>query len=432
MVQGSALLLESRLSPMWMDFLRRAGGIAQGRGEALYLVGGVVRDLLLGRGIVDLDLVVEGDAIALARRLAQELAGKARTHPRFGTAKVEMAGWSADLASARSETYAHPGALPQVTPASIAEDLARRDFTVNAMAICLEPAHFGQLLDIHGGFPDLKARLIRILHPGSFMDDATRILRALRYEQRLDFQLESETEALMRWQTKMLDTISGDRLRHELELIFQEEYPEKVLARAEKLGVLAAISSGLRGDGWLTEALRCARRLGEPRGSTLELCFLLLAYPLGEAQVESFIRRLHFPAQVSRNLRALSRLKALLPSLAAPDMSPVRIYHHLHPFSPLTLRAVSLALGPGMPKGCIDLYLDRLRSLSPFLDGDDLRRMGVSPGPRLGRMLRALLEAKLEGKVSSREEEQALVKEWLEKGASGGAAPGRGGKPASR
>ena len=189
--------IEKQLPVELVTFIQRAGKTAASQGQGLYLVGGVVRDLLLGQTNFDLDLVVEGNAIELAQQLVEINHGKITPHPRFNTAKLQWNKWSVDLATARSETYAKPGALPTVTPGSINNDLFRRDFTINAMAIELNPSHYGELIDLYGGRDDLEHKLIRVLHEKSFIDDATRIWRGLRYEQRLDFQLEPTTLKLL-------------------------------------------------------------------------------------------------------------------------------------------------------------------------------------------------------------------------------------------
>ena len=256
--------IEKQLPAELVSFMRTAGEVASSQGQSLYLVGGVVRDLLLGQPNFDLDLVVEGDAIDLAHQLAQAKQGKLITHPRFNTAKLQWDKWSVDIATARSETYAKPGALPRVKPSSLSNDISRRDFTINTMAVCLNPSRYGELIDLYGGMDDLKHKIIRILHEKSFTDDATRILRGLRYEQRLDFQLEPVTLQLLKRDIPMLDTISGDRIRHELELILKEEFPEKVLRRAEELGVLTKLHPALKGNGWLAEKFKQARQLSHP------------------------------------------------------------------------------------------------------------------------------------------------------------------------
>jgi tRNA nucleotidyltransferase (CCA-adding enzyme) len=283
--------MKQSFSPELLSFLELAGEVAREQGQKLYLVGGVVRDLLLGRPNLDFDLVVEGDALRLARQLAKASGEKVTTHPRFGTAKFHRGGVSIDLVTARSETYPRPGALPEVQPGTISDDLRRRDFSINAMAIDLSPDSFGELIDPHGGKADLERGLIRVLHDKSFIDDATRMFRALRYEQRLGFQLEPNTESLMRRDKAMVGTISGDRIRHELELFFKEEQPERILQRAEEVGVLQEIHPSLSGNGWLSDKFAQARQRGIP--VSLLLYLSLLAYRLSDNEVEGIIARLN-------------------------------------------------------------------------------------------------------------------------------------------
>jgi len=333
------------------------------------------------------------------------------THPRFGTAKFRRGDLSIDLVTARSETYPRPGALPEVEPGIIRDDLLRRDFSINAMAIHLSPDSLGELFDPHGGRIDLERGLIRVLHDRSFIDDATRMLRALRYEHRLDFRLEQDTDRLMRRDKSMLDTISGDRIRHELELIFKEERPERILHRAEVLGVLREIHPSLSGDGWLAEKFTQARQLATP--SSLFLYLSLLIYRLSGEESESFIARLNIVGEAARNLRQVLRLKADLPALGAADLPPSGIYRVLKRYSAEAITACALACDSAAIRSRLELYLSDLRHVKLFLDGEDLKGMGVVPGPRLGRMLKALHEAKLDNRVNTREEEEALVRRWI-------------------
>jgi len=316
--------MKQDLPPGLFAFLRLAGEVARAQEQGLYLVGGAVRDLLLGRPNLDFDLVVEGDAPQLARQLAKASAEKVVTHPRFGTAKFRRDDLSIDLVTARSETYPRPGALPEVEPGTIGDDLLRRDFSINAMAIHLSPDSFGQLFDPHAGRPDLERGLIRVLHDRSFIDDATRMLRALRYEHRLGFQLEQHTEMLMRRDKSMLETISGDRIRHELELILNEEHPERTLHRAEALGVLQEIHPSLSGDGWLAERFAQARQLAT--APSLSLYLSLLIYRLSQDESDGLIARLNIVGKAARILRQVLRLKADIPALASPGLPSSGIY----------------------------------------------------------------------------------------------------------
>lgn len=403
--------IAKQLSPEVAGFLRKVGEVAEERGQGLYLVGGLVRDLLLGRSNLDLDLVVEGDAIALARELAGQ--GKIVTHNHFGTAKISWSGWSVDIATARSETYARPGALPTVKPGSIESDLIRRDFTMNAIAVRLTRGHFGELLDLYGGREDLENKLVRILHDKSFIDDATRIWRGIRYEQRLDFQLEAETLRLLKRDVPMLDTISGDRIRRELELVLREALPEKALCRADELGVLAKINPSLKADTWLVEKFKLAREPGQD--SLLSLYLALLAYRLSAEENERLIYYLRLSKSVVQTLRDTINLKVKLKALES-NSSPGGIYAILHSYSPMAIEANLLAADSKLAGEHIRLYLDKLRYVKPALTGNDLKKMGIAPGPRMKEVLERLREARLEGKATTRREEEALVREWAKAG----------------
>ncbi len=406
--------IEKQLPAELVNFMQVAGKVAASQGQSLYLVGGVVRDLLLGRTNLDLDLVVEGNAIDLAQQLITKIKqGKIITHPRFNTAKLQWNKWSVDLTTARSETYTKPGALPTVKPNSIDKDLFRRDFTINTMAIKLNPSHYGELIDLYGGRNDLEHKLIRILHERSFTDDATRIWRGLRYEQRLNFQLEPNILRLLQRDIPRLDTISGDRIRYELECILQEEFPEKVLHRAGKLGVLAKLHPSLRGNGWLAKKFEQARRLSSPNLPPVGLYLALLTYPLTNEENEHLISYLRLPKSLAQTLRDSSSIKAKLQSLAAPELTPSGIYHHLHGYSLLTIMANSLASDSPVARQHIQLFLNKLRYVKSALTGNDLKRMGIAQGPHIKEILQRLHEARLDGKVTTKQGEVELVKGWL-------------------
>ena len=392
-----------------ISLVRAAAGAASARGQWLYIVGGAVRDLLLGRPIVDLDLVVEGNAIALARHLAGARGETVVAHRRFGTATFRLGDFSIDVVTARSETYSRPGALPTVRPGTIGDDLLRRDFTVNAMAIPLGAGSPGDILDPHGGRDDLARGLIRVLHQGSFIDDATRIMRALRYEGRLGFQVEEETYSLMRDNVAMLGTISGDRVRRELELILGEDAPEHILRRAGEVGVLAQLHPALKGDGGIERRFSQARRRGSAEPA-LYLC--LLAYDLTEEEGERLISRLDVRGPLKRDIQDTLRLKGELPALDRPHL-PSAVYGALRRRSPRAVLACALSTGGEAARGHLERYLGQYRYVETCLDGDDLQAMGVAPGPGLGRMLKALHDARLDGAVSTREDEEALVLAWM-------------------
>ncbi|MEE9198261.1 MAG: hypothetical protein V3U26_00530 [Dehalococcoidia bacterium] len=397
-------------SELW-QLVKRAGETGAAQGQPLYLVGGRVRGLLLGLGDGDMDLVVEGDALAVAQGLADEHGGEVVAHPRFGTAKYRQGDLTIDLATARSEVYPRPGALPQVRPGPIDADLTRRDFTINAMALHLSPPQIGRLLDPFNGRGDLEGGLIRILHPASFIDDATRIMRALRYEQRLGFRLEERTEELLLRDISYLETVGVDRLRHELELILREERPEPALARAHELGVLRQIHSSLRADDWLAQIYREARSSGAP--PSIGLYLALLVYRLTPQDALDFLQRYRFTREQEQIVRDLHKLDSRRGSLEEPSLTPSGIYALLDGLSLDALEAFRLACGPGRAAQRVRLYLTDLRDVRPSLDGHQLKALGVAPGPEMGRLLKELRNARLDGRVRSEEEEVSLVQEWL-------------------
>jgi tRNA nucleotidyltransferase (CCA-adding enzyme) len=302
-----------------------------------------------------------------------------------------------------------------VRPGTIQEDLFRRDFTINAMAVQLDPANYGKLLDPYNGKQDLKAGLIRILHQKSFIDDATRMFRALRYEQRLGFRLEQSTEARLRQDVALLDTISADRIGHELELIFKEERPELVLRRAWELGLLGALHSGLSGEGWLTEKFAQARQRCHSAPQLTSLYLALLVYCLNETDVERFMQRINPPANLAQVLRDTVRLKGQQNSLNAKQLAPSAVFHLLKDYNLEAVQANALATSSDKAKEWLELYLNKLLHIKPSLNGEALLALGVAPGPRMGQILQALHDARLDGKVENEQQEKALVEEWLKR-----------------
>lgn len=400
--------IKEQLPPEMVDFMRRAGEIASGKGQNLYLVGGVVRDLLLGRNNLDLDLVLEGDAISLAEQMAGITGGRLTAHKHFGTATIKWDGGSADLTTARSESYSRPGALPAVRPDFIENDLFRRDFTINAMAVALSPGDYGRLIDPYRGRDDLERGLLRILHRRSFIDDSTRIWRGLRYEQRLNFSLEADTLRQLKRNSPMLETISGDRLRHELELVLREEVPEKVLRRADELQVLPGLHPSLKAGDWLAEKFAEARR---GKSASLSVYMALLAYRLDRPALEQFILHLNIGKSLSKILRDSHALQTAMESLADPALAPSRVYKLLRDYAPTALVVTSIAAASTAPREHIRTFLARLCHVKPALTGNDLLAMGIPSDPRIKEVLERLLDARLDGKVTSKEGEEELVRE---------------------
>jgi tRNA nucleotidyltransferase (CCA-adding enzyme) len=439
-------LLDQALPPALMALVRHMGRLAEEMSLGLHVVGGFVRDLLLGQPLpiarggqpgVDIDFVVEGDAIALVRRLRDIYGGETRSHKRFGTGKwlldevtwANIAGALAvpiqdpaalpaaiDFVSARTEFYEHPTALPTVERGSIKLDLHRRDFTINTLAIRLDPHNFGGLLDFWGGERDLRQGMIRVLHSLSFIDDPTRILRAARLEQRLGFRIEARTEELIGHALPLLERVSGDRVRHEIEQIFLEPRPEDALCRLARLGALEAIQPGLTCGEWLRAAYRATRYVYQkPAWPTLadlpDLMFpyfALLTYHLPPDALRAICKRLKVRRRTVEDLEGVQALHAQMDALAAPS-SLSALDARLSFYNDRVL-LTTWAAAPRAGIRChIVEYAARLRYVSPHADGETLKEMGLKPGPHLGEVLRRLREAWLDGEVTNGAEERALL-----------------------
>jgi tRNA nucleotidyltransferase (CCA-adding enzyme) len=377
----------------------------------VYLVGGPVRDALLGAPVVDLDFVVEGDALILAGWLAEELGGEVVLHRRFGTATVMLGDSRIDVVTARRETYQSPGTLPAVTPGTIRDDLARRDFTINALALPLFQER-PEILDPHSGVPDLSDSLVRILHPKSFIDDPTRILRAVRYEQRLGFTIEEETGARLNEALAhgYMDTVSGDRLRQELDRILQEGNPVPALKRAVHLGVLRAIHPTL-GDAPGLARLGSEANKEEYYSPLVYLAALV--YRLSRVEAEQVICRLNFPGRWAKTVRDTIELRERESQLAAPDILPSQIYYLAKGLAEEAVIMMSRITDSELVAQRLKMYLDKLISVRPELKGEDLISMGVPEGPKVGQLLEQLREARLDRRTASREDERRLVRETL-------------------
>lgn len=406
----AALDLDSQLRH-WLpaallERLAQIRRLAENRQMPLYVVGGFVRDSLLGLKPDDFDLVVEGDAPALARAAAREFGGTATVHAPFGTAAWRMPeGFEMDFASARTETYPAPAVLPVVrVPASIQADLSRRDFTINAIALRLDGPHAGEYLDPHGGRADLSARVVRVLHPLSFRDDPTRIFRAVRYEQRLGFRIAPGTLDLM--PDAPLDALSGDRLRHEFELIFREPKAAAMLARLAGLGILPRVHPALVWDERSAQAVTSLDQLPWREwklANAPEPEALFWAVLLRDAEGEMLTSAL---ARLNLN-RAQADAVREAATLRRAWSRPSEAVAALEPLSELGVIAAYVA----RPELRTDLhqYLSRWRFVRPNLTGADLIARGLTPGPDFKRWLWALRAARLDGVVSDDADEEALL-----------------------
>lgn len=426
--------LEQAFPRPLLALVRRMGAQAADMGYGFYFVGGIVRDLLLGHWpIVDIDFVVEGDAIALTEALVARYGGEMRTHRRFGTAKWILSPdiWHAlggadgenlptsiDLVTARTEFYESPTALPLVEWSSIKQDLHRRDFTINTLAIRLSPEGWGELLDFYGGEQDLKNGVLRVLHSLSFVDDPTRMLRAARFEARLGFRLDERSAQLIQEALPMLNRITGSRIRHELDLILKEERPEAALARLDELGVLAQLAPGLTLTPWLKTRFELARTALDKTFWGLDahgyhaVLWGLFTFLLDEDSRRSLALRLMLPHALAEHLGRIAPLVATLPRLPACTR-PSEVVALVADFPAPLLALGWLVDETPATREHLERYQREWRHVQPFTTGADLKKRGITPGPLYRRILEALRMAWLDGEIQTREQEKALLERLL-------------------
>lgn len=380
---------------------------------AAYLVGGPVRDLLLDRTFHNADVSIEGDAIALAESLVARTGFRTVRHPRFGTATIRSGDFVLDLVTARLETYERPGALPSVSAGTIDDDIRRRDFTVNAMALAISGDRAGQVLDPLDGNADLARGIIRVLHERSFQDDATRILRAARYEQRLGFRTDPRTEDWLRRDVGYLESISPARIHHELARTFEEVEPERALLRIAELGALTSIHPALafsREQAKAFEAMRSLDRRAARAAYWPITCW-------HSADAPSLTDRLTLRRQQADAVAAIVNIRRVESRLAAADLSNSRSFETLAPFPLATVWALASMTRSDMVRQHTLNYLRRLRRVKPALSGDDIIMLGAKEGPVVGDILRRLKTAKLDGEVRTRADEERMAREILDQSA---------------
>ena len=419
-----ALLLREKFPPLIYDLLKLAGEVADQSGINAYLVGGSVRDLLRGEQNLDIDIVVEGDGISFAKVLGERLHAKVRTHDRFGTAKIIADKLKLDVASARTEYYESPAALPTVETSSIKKDLYRRDFTINTLAVKLNLKDFGLLMDFFGGQRDLREKTLRVIHNLSFIEDPTRAFRAVRFSERFGFKLSKHTENLIKSTIKMnlFNRLSGTRLYEELLLAFNETEPVKTLRRLSEFGLLKVIHPNLAFSSELESTLQSMFETRawfnllfleeSPDRGALYLMALLSG--LKETEIKDAIERLSAAPKVRELIiKGIPQSKDVLRRL--PLNNPVDLYHLLSGIS-LEVLLFSMAVSRDKQKQkSISQYLIELRKIKPVLKGDDLKKMGVQPGPVYSILLEELLDEKLSGRVKGREDEERFLRGKLRK-----------------
>ena len=380
--------------------------------ESVYVVGGVVRDLILGREPVDADISVVGDAGAFSGALAGRLGAARPTESEFLTFKITLGNTSEgatsiDVVTARAETYPEPAALPDVVPSSIKDDLERRDFTVNSMGISLSDSDWGNLVDPMNGLGDIMRKRIRVLHDASFTDDPTRLFRAVRYAVRLDFSIDSTTKSLIDDSLGKVDRLGGARLRNEFELMLGEPKRVEILHEAEDLGLLAAISPGLRIGSRSLEVM-------ESGASTrFEDLLALSTFGLTQDEAEQVAKRFDGPEMWTKTIRGNPELADLVAVLDRSDIRRSEVAEILDSVPLQSIRAY-IAAGPPLPRRDRMIeYIDKIRFERPEITGDDLIAAGIEEGPVIGQLIDIVRRARLDGQVKTKQEELDLAKSRL-------------------
>ena len=419
------IMMRDRLPSAMYDILHQAGELADKGDVSVYAVGGFVRDILLDTPNTDLDLVVEGDGIAYARRLARHMGGRVRAHPKFQTAVVVLPGGQhIDVATARLEYYEYPAALPTVELSSIKMDLFRRDFTINALAVQLNKGQFGRLVDFFGAQRDIKNKVVRVLHSLSFVEDPTRILRAVRFAERYSFKIGGQTERLIKnaLDLGMISKLSGSRLFHEMCLIFEEKTALSCLRRLRDLRLLGAIHPLLVLSPAQEELLEELAKVLEWYGLLFTdehpvlwmPYFLVLSNGSKEPEVEKLVERFNLTQRQTREFLALRR------NLNETIYGYKMWRHRKGPMSELCIILDELPLEGVLffmakfkeedTRRHLSHYLTQLKRAELDVTGQDLLDMGLPSGPAFGTILTRLRAAMIDGQASCRQDQLALAR----------------------
>ena len=417
------------------NMLRAIGQCANQNGLRAFVVGGFVRDILLGVKNFDLDIVIEGDAISFGRKVADLYKASFVAYQKFGTSSVVM-GWpkgihrpsgagpkfKIDLATARKESYAKPAALPTVLFSSLKDDLKRRDFTINAMAVSLNRQSFGQLIDFFGGEKDLENGVIRVLHDGSFIDDPTRIFRAVRFEQRFGFRIDKYTGGFIKnaIQKGMFSKTQHHRIRDELILMLREEEPIKAISRMRELHELRFIHTKIRvpkSKSALFTKIKAAfrwYRKSSFRGRHIDLWLIYLAALLENlslAETRSVVQKFAFRKSTgARLLSCKKNTSPALKSLSTKGVSPSRVYEILRPLSSEEILFIRAKTKNKRVLARITDFLTKHSRVRIKTSGHDLKKLGLEPGPLYAKLLRAILHKKIDGLLKTKKEELGFVR----------------------
>ncbi|OPX29776.1 MAG: hypothetical protein B1H08_03150 [Candidatus Omnitrophica bacterium 4484_171] len=411
----------NKLPKDFISFIRVSSGIAYRLNMKVYLVGGIVRDLIIGRESFDYDIVVEGDGIEFSMKIARKFNSNFRKHHRFGTATVYYRNYKIDIATCRREYYPHRGALPRVSRASLGEDLLRRDFTINAMALSLNKTDYGRLIDPYGGYIDLKNGIIRIMHDDSFFDDPTRILRAIRFEKRFSFRIEKHTLALLKMAVskKALSSVDDQRLRDELILILKEPSPLKYIKRIQELTGLSFISKGLRvnkDDYYIFARIEKAIELYKNKFSTYRrieewiIYLMALLSKLPRNDVIRFCKSFRLRRGEEKRLVDYFEHRKAARYLNRNNIKISRVYFLLYRLSFETIIFLYASSRNKTARDNILFFLNKLTDVRLSINGHDLARLGFAPKKLYSKVFDGLKMAKLDKGLVTKNDEIAEAK----------------------
>lgn len=430
--------IEKRLPLFLQKLLKKIGSVGKILGYPTFVVGGFVRDLMLDIENFDIDIVVEGDGIKLGQELSKELGGEVRVHQNFGTSIVTVknfpSSWKIhidaplriDVATSRMEFYEYPAALPTVELSSIRQDLYRRDFTINAMAIRLDGRYFGELYDFFGGEKDLQNKKLRVLHNLSFVDDPTRIFRAIRLGTRYNFKIENQTLSFIQnaLNLTLFDRVTNERIRDEIIIILDESEPIKAIRQMAALNLLSCIHRKIKLTGKLTrqfyhigDIFSWAILYGERKIKRWLVYFLALTGGLNKKELAEVVDRFKFPLDVRQTILLVHRSTAILRALDKKGHKPSNIYKVLHSLSLEFLLFLMVKYRKTHLEKYIALYITKLRLVKLRINGDKLMELGFKPGPVFRDILNSALNAKLNSKIKDTlDDEIKYVKQnWIKK-----------------
>ncbi len=408
------------------DLIHLAGAISLSKGMPVYLVGGFVRDLLLGVKNFDLDMAVEGQGIAFAEEFSDKLNAKLVRHKRFGTATVIIKpNLKIDIATARMENYPEPAKLPVVEFGTLKDDLKRRDFTINAMAIDITESNFGGLIDFFDGKKDVTDKTVRILHELSFIDDPTRILRAIRFEKRHDFKIEAKTLRFLKDAVKksMLEKVEPQRLRDELILMLKEDSPGKQIMRMQQLTGFDFIGSGLTGGkidytlfNSVAKELVWFKKEHFPRRKldTWLIYFMAMLDRVSLKEAQKICNRFVFSKGEEKRILSYKKIGAnFVKKISKKGIKPFEIFGLLEPLSYEVILLVKAKYRNPVITGRIENFLEIYNDIRVCISGHHLRGLGVVPGPHFKKIFNCVLKAKINGAVKTEEEELCLIKKYI-------------------